>query len=493
MHILVATRFSIFDEKRPKGWVLTRTAADADAYRRALFDEKRLSVKFACFERLTLPGMLAQKPGAGNALRWLIFAGAEMPQRFRERLLRGVAGLHWVRVVWVDSLAHFRKDLGAEVEGLRASGVDFATVRLDDDDAIAARYCATLAKCGAQRHDVVCFTRGRHVQVDVAKDGRIAWFSLGGQVRVANNAFGMAMIGEDIYRAGNHNQVAKHHRVREIDAPDMWLATCSSFCDTKRQARPGTVGPRVAVSLERSAGPRGKGDGAATSSGAGRGSSEQAGAELAKAESPRAASTCLALVGPTHPPSPSAQQLTQPPPAPQEPPAASDPAARAERERTEGNMGDGLLERAARLDELARKELARRVGPEVVGFLEGTGRQAPAAASRASEAGSTLRKGLHMQARPWPGSTLRPFRRPATARPATPKPAAARPATPKPAAARPATPKPAVARPAAPKPAAVRSGTHLARRAQQPKPVLSGELLHLLRQLRFRHRGPARR
>ena len=237
MHFLFATRFSIFDASLPGQWKLARSVVSADEYRDVLFDDLRLEVKFACFERLTVPGMLAQRLGPGQRMRWLVFASMDLPQPFRLRLLAAVGRVRGGLVVWVASMAEFEEHLDAEVWRLEQAGIPFATVRLDDDDGLGATYCSVLGRYADHGGQVVSFVAGRHVRVTLQDRDTMAAFAVGRPIMEPYNAFGMAMVGGNIYRAGNHKRVAERFVVHLDHTPDMWLSACSPLSDTWRKAR----------------------------------------------------------------------------------------------------------------------------------------------------------------------------------------------------------------------------------------------------------------
>jgi len=238
MYILFATRFSILDRNGAKHWQLARTVGDYDAYRDVLFDDLRLEVKFACFERLTVPSMASQKLMRDQRMRWLVFASPHLPEPYRLRLLAAVSTVRCGLVVWVDSVAEFDAHVDAEVWRLERTGATFATVRLDDDDGLAAHYCATLAKyASASPGEIVSFVSGRYVGVRVVEENTAVTFALGKISQAPYNAFGTAMIGGNVYRAGNHRRLAERFVVHLDQTPEMWLAACSHLSDSQRGVR----------------------------------------------------------------------------------------------------------------------------------------------------------------------------------------------------------------------------------------------------------------
>jgi len=266
MDILITTRFSIFDATLPRGWVLSRQAGDAEAYRATLYDPTRMRAKFACFEGLTVPSIRSQRLGRGITLRWNIVAGAAMPDGYRKRLERSVRGLACAHITWAGSMRDFREIVQAATQRMQTQRDRvFATVRLDDDDGLSPLYCQALARYAAafraNRREpfIVSFVRGRQVQVDVEPRGNAAWFTQTGSVSHPSNAFGMAMVGGDVYAAGNHSTVRERYPIYFDETPDMWLAACNDSCDTGRRPITSLTGPRVRVVLSERSGTEGPG------------------------------------------------------------------------------------------------------------------------------------------------------------------------------------------------------------------------------------------
>jgi hypothetical protein len=231
--------------------VLTRAAEDPEEYRKTLFDPYRLEVKFACFERLTVRGIRKQLLSPGQRMRWLIFASPSMPEKYRVRLQSAVLNVRGALVLWVDSMQEFASHMEAEVHRLEVAGLPYATVRLDDDDYLAPSFFRHLSSYSEHQGQIVSFISGRHVSVSLDARSQEVVMVVGQPVVEPYNAFGMSMIGGNIYAAGNHKRVAQKYVVHLDHTPDMWWATCSPVSDTWRKKpikpAPGLVPIRVPV------------------------------------------------------------------------------------------------------------------------------------------------------------------------------------------------------------------------------------------------------
>jgi hypothetical protein len=239
--VVFVTRFSILDAGA-RGWVLTREAGgDAERVAAALFDEGRLSAKMRCFETVTAPSVRSLR--GSNPVLWLIYTAEKLPAAWKDRLRAAAAGAAAGRagrrggaatcaeVAEVADMGAFTRALEARLARVRgeAGEAGFASVRLDDDDGVAASYCERLerARGGAE---VVTFPRGRRYTVD--GEGRVV---LGAAMRWDLIALGLARLGGNIHACGDHTKIRERFRVRADEAPEMYLCFCGEASDTKRR------------------------------------------------------------------------------------------------------------------------------------------------------------------------------------------------------------------------------------------------------------------
>jgi hypothetical protein len=232
--VVFVTRFSILDASA-RGWVASREAEGDEARLAAvLFDEARLAAKMRCFERVTAPSVAAQE----GPVEWWIYTSDRLPAAWRARLSSAVEGcvsrLRAVRVVEVASMGEFTRDVRRRVAELQAaSGERFATVRLDDDDGVAASYCRRLRRVAERSGpgDVVTFPRGR--RYTFAGEA----MRLGEEMCWDLIALGLARLQDNVHDCGDHTKVRERFRVHADEAPGMYLCFCGDASDTKRRFR----------------------------------------------------------------------------------------------------------------------------------------------------------------------------------------------------------------------------------------------------------------
>lgn len=169
-HIAVLVRFSY-----PAASGTRATTDGPGAARCLLYDPARLARRFALFEALTLPSLLAQ---TDTDFTTIFLIGADFPQPQRQRLARLIAPLADARLVPLRPLPHFKATRRAFDLALRnrltgAGLTHLTTVRLDDDDAIAndliARIrttaAALLALPGGNTPRVISFHHGLYLEI----------------------------------------------------------------------------------------------------------------------------------------------------------------------------------------------------------------------------------------------------------------------------------------------------------------------------------------
>jgi hypothetical protein len=159
-HVVVVTRYSVVDSRMQS----TRTARDAEspaAYRATLLDTARLQARFEMFRSITVPSLMAQRPFAGE-LHFLLLISDALPEAHRAglvELLERMAEARGIRTRILDVAAEpetpcegaVQRSIGTAIETYLHEVVQgepaccVATVRLDDDDALAAVYCQRLA------------------------------------------------------------------------------------------------------------------------------------------------------------------------------------------------------------------------------------------------------------------------------------------------------------------------------------------------------------
>jgi hypothetical protein len=186
--VYFVTRYSVVG-KAQHTWQIAKNAGDYEDYRAKVLAPERLERRLRLFSEITVPS-IASQAAKDVSISWLILIALDLPAGHQEDLKRAVmpveaAGIsvEFLRVAPSDELADtdggvyagmgqaIRLTLEKDLQGVKSS---FATVRLDDDDALSSDYASRLARYlrpeFAGMH--VSFSRG--LQAVYAGDARLA-------------------------------------------------------------------------------------------------------------------------------------------------------------------------------------------------------------------------------------------------------------------------------------------------------------------------------
>jgi hypothetical protein len=158
--VYFVTRYSVVG-KAQHTWQIARNAADYESYRAQLLEPDRLARRLQLFTEITAPSVAAQV-GTDASASWLVLIAAELPKEHFVQLQEAVrpavaAGVHvrFLRVAPSDDAADIQAGVYAGIGqairmtlelDLSGSETSFATVRLDDDDALATSYSERLLR-----------------------------------------------------------------------------------------------------------------------------------------------------------------------------------------------------------------------------------------------------------------------------------------------------------------------------------------------------------
>lgn len=232
IRICIITRFSILIESPVHSWRILRNPLDPRTWLRPrnptleekaayLFAPARLEARFHRFETLLLPSVAAQSQTAEH----VVLASTLLPRPWRDRL-EALAGRHGFRLHFAGSDRQVDRILVEDgLIALPAAG-RLATIRVDDDDAIATRLVARVERLARFDLDdyVLSFPKG--VYLDQRRNPNLL-----ARVVTPNVACGLTRVLRkrrktlSVYALGNHNSV--HHRlpVLQLPDPDMYLMT----------------------------------------------------------------------------------------------------------------------------------------------------------------------------------------------------------------------------------------------------------------------------
>ena len=209
------------------------TSKDMPLDRRAqlLFAPRRMEKRFKLFTNFCLPSLAAQPK---DRFCGVLLGSTLMPEEYKARLRECVAG-HDNLVVAFEPPGIMGSAFEAELARHPVEGPVKATFRLDDDDAIAADYCDTLASYLSEPFSgkVVSLSRGFEASrlFGAPRIWRKEWvFGSAGLALVTP-----ADASETIYGCGHHLQVSRERPVIVDGRAVSWLMTSHGMNDSRRQ------------------------------------------------------------------------------------------------------------------------------------------------------------------------------------------------------------------------------------------------------------------
>ncbi|XKF16237.1 putative rhamnosyl transferase [Halomonas sp. BLK-85] len=141
-HVFILIRYSVLTKSR-NGWVIGRDKEFED-YKRNLFDPQRLAIHEKIFKEVTIPSLSKMEKSNTTIM---VFTSDELPDPFLSNLYDIAKSAGNVKVFSLSReqaiTANMHHYLLKELEK-NAEDVCYATVRLDDDDALADDYYAKL-------------------------------------------------------------------------------------------------------------------------------------------------------------------------------------------------------------------------------------------------------------------------------------------------------------------------------------------------------------
>jgi hypothetical protein len=158
--VYFVTRYSVVG-KAQHTWQIAKSAADYETYRSGVLDPDRLARRLKLFTEITVPSIAAQA-GTGVDVNWLVLVALELPESHLESLREAVtpvlatgARVEFLKVAPEDDLADIDAGVYAGMgqairvtleQDLAGTQTTFATVRLDDDDALAVDYTERITR-----------------------------------------------------------------------------------------------------------------------------------------------------------------------------------------------------------------------------------------------------------------------------------------------------------------------------------------------------------
>lgn len=137
-------RYSVLTESKDS-WVIGRNA-DTDKYKEKLFSKERLDLHENLFFNVTLPSLRKMDQTKTTVL---VFTSEELPDPYITNLQQEVKGDENIKIVKLPRkgriIGQMNQFLKKELDTF-GSDLIYATVRLDDDDALSKDFCSSISK-----------------------------------------------------------------------------------------------------------------------------------------------------------------------------------------------------------------------------------------------------------------------------------------------------------------------------------------------------------
>lgn len=139
-YVAVTIRYSLYAPELRKSWVIGRESEES--YKAELFSEKRLKQRQNFFEGVTLPSLvdLNKNRPSDVGLKVFLLTSTLLPEE-GSRFLTEVTGSHdFIEVIYLKpEEVDIKAGLVSLVEGMADTDI-YASVRLDDDDALSSDF-----------------------------------------------------------------------------------------------------------------------------------------------------------------------------------------------------------------------------------------------------------------------------------------------------------------------------------------------------------------
>lgn len=221
MYTYIVTRFSILDYSCPR-FQITKNISEKE-YKEKLFSEERLNAKFKLFEKITLPSIVNQ---TNKNFIWYIYASSFLPDKYKKKILELTCVNEKIKCVFIDSFKDFCK--------IQFTDEKYCTVRLDDDDGLHKDFVESLNNYNnVPNKNLITHACGQLVKLE--NDELVYGRKIDKSEKPP--AQGLAAVGMDVYKCGSHGKIQNKYNVIVDKKPNMFLMSCSEYCDTKRNFR----------------------------------------------------------------------------------------------------------------------------------------------------------------------------------------------------------------------------------------------------------------
>lgn len=144
-HIFIFVRYSVLTVSNSNHFVLGRDKSISE-YRSELFSDDRLKVHDFLFSEVALRSIAAQKDFDLNCGFSLVVLTSEaLPNYWMDRLRGHLAPYPWAKIICVDVDGSIERSIKQEIGRIK-DATCYATVRLDDDDALSYNFLKKISQ-----------------------------------------------------------------------------------------------------------------------------------------------------------------------------------------------------------------------------------------------------------------------------------------------------------------------------------------------------------
>ncbi|OZI48366.1 glycosyltransferase [Bordetella genomosp. 4] len=217
-HVFVMIRYSVLSKNRGNSWIVGRK--DFNDYREELFGSERLAARLDLFKKITLPSLVNQtKAPSKDWLSVYVLVSEDMPKESLGDLQKLVSPYSWITVVPVP--VEDTKLNAPLVKALSEAKEElcYATVRLDDDDALARTYFEGLYQYLEPKFAGFCVSYGKGV-AGIIENGKFVEFKSYYYPKIA---LGLAYlqhkpanarpVNKSVYDTGNHTRIDQRYPI----------------------------------------------------------------------------------------------------------------------------------------------------------------------------------------------------------------------------------------------------------------------------------------
>lgn len=213
MFTFLIVRYSVYNPANDQSD--TPRAVRSSRTKEGLFSAERMSMRAWLFEHVVLNSLARQKPALdADKVRMLLLTSDQLPADDRVRLDQMAAPYPWIQIIPIQDADHMRPAL---LEAIRSTlsqrypgqaRVPYATLRLDDDDAVSHDFLARVQRHVAPPFVGMCVSLGRGYSGWVDTTGQYTQFR---ELVFPNIAIGLAYIGA--YDVGGDRFLARYHTI----------------------------------------------------------------------------------------------------------------------------------------------------------------------------------------------------------------------------------------------------------------------------------------